>query len=255
MNNCVIDLKGLTYERFKLIQQKCFHGGSLWQSTGKVIEGNNDDFEYLEIGDTRMKYLFNVDQSEYPLVSATEFLGDKGDAKRYNTGKVELSHVLDFSESFKKLYGDSHGAGGGMDMLVDHSLKPLPNQILTVMAELELDLGGSGDFMSVTGMHSMRDMFIYFPRAIDEFCRVCMNGAMKYDRGNFKKGFPEYTLIDSALRHYSKWCQGFKYDVPDVNQKIVDEYFDGDTKVYIKQFATHHLAHVMWNLMVKFDES
>ena len=36
------------------------------------------------------------------------------------------------------------------------------------------------------------------------------DGAKKYSEGNWKKGIPVKCYIDSALRHYMKWCRGDK---------------------------------------------
>lgn len=48
--------------------------------------------------------------------------------------------------------------------------------------------------------------------AIEGVCDVLAFGAKKYDRGNYKKGFPKEKLVDSLLRHLTKFLNGEEYD-------------------------------------------
>lgn len=65
----------------------------------------------------------------------------------------------------------------------------------------------------------------YLHRAIEEFCKLtgwdhCTmllevskqyeDGARKYGDNNWRKGIPVHCYIDSALRHYIKFCRGDK---------------------------------------------
>ena len=68
-----------------------------------------------------------------------------------------------------------------------------------------------------------------FPLAVREFAKVCMSGAVKYDRGNYLKGgkpLSEYS--DCLLRHLTAWLEGQDID-PDS--------------------SFHHLGHVVWNAL------
>ena len=69
-----------------------------------------------------------------------------------------------------------------------------------------------------------------FPKAMDAFALVCMEGAKKYARDNWKRGGkPSAEYLDSALRHMrDMW--GWQ------------QVFDGDLMV------TYHAAHIMWNM-------
>lgn len=73
-----------------------------------------------------------------------------------------------------------------------------------------------------------------FDGALDELARVCEHGAVKYDRGNWKKGGPNaelFSLLDSAMRHAKKRANG--------------EVFDTDPKMK----NVRHLAQVAWNAL------
>jgi len=79
---------------------------------------------------------------------------------------------------------------------------------------------------------------------------------VKYDRNNWKKGFPPYTLMDCAIRHYQQYMMGFTRDIVDektLARKDLLAYFNGDVEAFKIQFATHHLAHTIWNLMVMIE--
>lgn len=62
--------------------------------------------------------------------------------------------------------------------------------------------------------------------AIEGVCEVLKFGSIKYDRSNYKKGFPKEQLIDSLLRHLTKYING--------------EELDGESHL-------HHLDHVLAN--------
>ena len=62
--------------------------------------------------------------------------------------------------------------------------------------------------------------------AIEGVCEVLEFGAKKYDRSNYKKGFPKEQLIDSLLRHLTKYING--------------EELDSESNL-------HHLNHVLAN--------
>ena len=44
--------------------------------------------------------------------------------------------------------------------------------------------------------------------AVEELAMHCEQGAMKYGERNCEKGIPVSSLIDSAIRHLSKYLQG-----------------------------------------------
>ena len=48
--------------------------------------------------------------------------------------------------------------------------------------------------------------------AIEGLCEVLAFGAEKYDRSNYKKGFPKEMLVDSLLRHLTKFMNGEELD-------------------------------------------
>ena len=46
--------------------------------------------------------------------------------------------------------------------------------------------------------------------AIEELAIHCEQGAIKYGERNCEKGIPVHSLINSAIRHLSKYLQGYK---------------------------------------------
>lgn len=65
-----------------------------------------------------------------------------------------------------------------------------------------------------------------FPNAMQAFVDVCMQGAEKYERHNWKKGMPVSEIMDSLLRHAMRFNLGEDYD---------------------KESGKLHVAHMMWN--------
>ena len=47
------------------------------------------------------------------------------------------------------------------------------------------------------------------PEAIMEVARHFEAGALKYGENNWQKGIPTHSYIDSAIRHYLKWLDGW----------------------------------------------
>lgn len=71
-----------------------------------------------------------------------------------------------------------------------------------------------------------------FPKAMFEFCRVCMNGAKKYKRDNWKKGRLYRDTIDSILRHIKAFQNG-------------EGYYE-ETLPTGEVVKFHHMANAMW---------
>lgn len=76
-----------------------------------------------------------------------------------------------------------------------------------------------------------------FPHAAEGLARVFEFGAIKYERHNWKRGFPSNKLVDSMLRHLMKWANG-----EDVDQ---DPLMNGCL----------HLDEVVWNAIVLAEQA
>lgn len=63
---------------------------------------------------------------------------------------------------------------------------------------------------------------------------VCLRGALKYSRGNWKEGLCENEILDSMGRHLDA------------------VFYDGE--IHDKEFGTHHIAHAIWNLLVLLEQ-
>jgi hypothetical protein len=69
--------------------------------------------------------------------------------------------------------------------------------------------------------------------AWDAYCAVCVRGAEKYARGNYRKGAPVTQYLDSACRHLMK--------------RLTGERIDSET-------GCQHLAHALWNVFQALDQ-
>lgn len=79
-----------------------------------------------------------------------------------------------------------------------------------------------------------------FPEAVTEFCKVCESGAKKYDRNNWKKGFPYTEVIDSLLRHIKDFQNG--------------EGFYEETLPSGEVVTMHHMGNAMWNCAAVLEQ-
>ena len=75
------------------------------------------------------------------------------------------------------------------------------------------------------------------PNAMEGMVRVLEFGAIKYSRGNWKKGFPLSTVIDSMLRHLMKYQNGEDLDL------------NKDGKADKDHSGLPHVDHIMCNAM------
>lgn len=80
----------------------------------------------------------------------------------------------------------------------------------------ESTLKDSGDRTSfetgaVRDMHTGKGRYDLIPwGAIGELAKHCEDGAIKYGERNIDKGIPIHSLIDSGIRHLSRYLQGHK---------------------------------------------
>ncbi len=210
--------------------------------------GKQFDFNIKGLDADRGYYVNNIWRSRDEISAAVP----SEQANRYNAGKPELSYVLDFPKAFNALASFVPLSAPVTDSLVDNLInkQPLPVIITRLFSLLQSDLIG---YQTPNPVTSVGYFISFHPDAINEFVKVCANGALKYDRDNWKKGFAPYTLLDCAIRHNIAYITGDIYDVVDVKtlaREDLLEHFNGDVVAFKKQFATHHLAHVIWNLMV-----
>lgn len=71
------------------------------------------------------------------------------------------------------------------------------------------------------------------PYAMQGLCETFAFGAVKYDRDNWKRGFPSEKLTDSMLRHLLAYQNG--------------ETIDPESGI-------HHLNHMLWNAVALADQ-
>lgn len=173
---------------------------------------------------------------------------------RYNTGKPQLSYILDFPNATDILMtvlrkdNDLYGAtmldmveafqdGGPVDLLAV--------VIVDLLHQLQEDLNFKHKPFKDTMLETFEQVLAQYYDAWSEFSLVCSNGSIKYDRNNWKvSGLLYMDLLDCFMRHYVKSKTGKKYDVEELIK-------DGVTY----NFKTHHLAHAIWNLMAILEYS
>ena len=77
------------------------------------------------------------------------------------------------------------------------------------------------------------------PKGLAGLAQVLEFGSRKYDRGNWLKGFPDTSLIDSMMRHLTAYISGEVLDpesgLPHIdhihaNAKFLAEHGDRDEK-------------------------
>jgi hypothetical protein len=173
-------------------------------------------------------------------------------ASRHNTGKPELSYLIDFANALETMT-DTDGCENVIHTLSQQDYGTVAYELLGI---LQRDLCGTP---WVVNNRTITELLSRFSIALDELCLVASNGAIKYDRDNWKKGFPEYVLLDSAIRHYQKFLMGKKRDELDDSMRIrwdcgeFSELFE-DFEEFETRFATHHIAHALWNIMVLIEQ-
>ena len=182
-------------------------------------------------------------------------------ALRYNDGKPQLSYIYDFPKAFGTVLSGVFPSCGTLDCLSLYSPNTpdsdtsIGNVALELFQRLHVELGGEIEYED-SHPNTLVELLTGYNLAVDEFCRVCSNGALKYKRDNWKRGFPISSLLDSFTRHYRNYLNGDARDNAD--DKLI-ERFDNDIEfraafanreAFIQQFQTHHLAHCIWNLMV-----
>ena len=146
---------------------------------------------------------------------------EENTALRYNKGKPELDYILDMGPDITALlYSSCLNTLEG-----DASLVVLSEIYKTILEKKSYDDTRKLCLRVLQGLYAyanVEDIFI-------EVSKVCMFGASKYERDNWKKGLSYANLLNSAGRHILKIQDGV--------------YKDRESKV-------PHAGHVAWNLCV-----
>lgn len=98
---------------------------------------------------------------------------------------------------------------------------------------LQVDADGILPRSLIDQSHTAVQALSHFPEALAAYCEVCVRGAAKYARGNYRKGAPVTQYADSALRH--------------LNARLTGHAIDADS-------GKLHGAHVLWNIWQIMDQ-
>lgn len=92
------------------------------------------------------------------------------------------------------------------------------NELLTELVDVRVTafLKNMYEFISTGDIACVYDAFLCFchERAWGVYTAVLEvsvhyeNGAKKYGERNWEHGIPSHSYVDSAVRHYLKWCRG-----------------------------------------------
>lgn len=98
---------------------------------------------------------------------------------------------------------------GRCDLLPLLELANMMNDDIIERIELFRTVGDETDLYEAVKKFSIK-AFGTVPNAMLELSKHFEEGAKKYGEYNWQKGIPEYSYIDSAVRHYLKWLDGIK---------------------------------------------
>jgi hypothetical protein len=170
------------------------------------------------------------------------------DQLRYNTGKPQLSYLyanhralaaIDFS-------GEPTYAAACTDLMYFTAGGPrfyLRRAVGSWIRAMNIELAAPADDGSEDFIENYSFGFtLNLPEVVDAFLHVCVTGARKYLRGNYRQGAGLSNYIDSAWRHIHRMDFG--------------EVYDPDSQPYLAEgeLPTLHSAHVLWNLIMCLDQ-
>jgi hypothetical protein len=117
---------------------------------------------------------------------------DSGDRTTYSTGAVR----------------DMHAGKGRFDLMpIDVMAHQLKDDVLSDLAAFQNNPGDYGYLFQA--LHRFSKLaFESEETMLLETAIHFEQGALKYSPGNWKKGIPVDSYIDSAVRHYLKWRRG-----------------------------------------------
>ena len=118
---------------------------------------------------------------------------DSGCRREYSTGAVR----------------DIQEGKGRCDLLPLLEVSCMMNDDILERIELFRTVGDETDLYEAVKKFSIK-AFGTVPNAMLELSKHFEEGCKKYGVDNWKKGIPESSYIDSAVRHYLKWLDGIK---------------------------------------------
>ncbi len=143
--------------------------------------------------DTCRKCVTSGTFSEYTPLGGP-VIKDSGDRREFETGAVR----------------DIQEGKGRCDLLPLMQVAKMigePNEVLRMISLYQTE-GGVG-FLKKAITYFINEIGWTIPHAMLEVSKHFEQGCQKYGERNWEKGIPEHCYIDSAIRHYLKWRDGW----------------------------------------------
>lgn len=163
----------------------------------------------------------DVDSTHDLLDVLLERIEAVADQNRFNIGKPKLTYYYMNTRALRKMDGvtaQNTGVAGAIDSIARWLAR-----------EDEGALAGA----AIQLLHFMASELEDMEAALAAYCDVCVYGAAKYARFNYRKGAPMLCYLDSALRHLRSYQRG--------------EVVDQDSKCL-------HVAHAFWNVFQALEQ-
>lgn len=173
----------------------------------KPMRIGDHEFSVKDDGTTSVR---RVPANEQPYVTVTFPRAAKDDNGTPPTENINAPVILDSGDRTEFASGavrDMREGKGRCDLMPLEIVRDYLNDDVIGYITNFMQDGDTSELyeaLHVFGARAFSDDYTMFLEVAKHF----EEGAKKYGEGNFKKGLPVWCYIDSAIRHYFKWCRG-----------------------------------------------